>query len=1520
MAVEGSVEIGPPPPGRWTPGPRHTDRSLDGDFTFRGGYVTDAELSWDPRKYDLPAGALDGVDPVVRWTLETVRTAMRDAGCPEGAGDGTGLIMGNLSYPTTGLVRFAEATWLSSVEGLAAPGISGSGGSPNPTNRFMSGLPAALAADALGLQAGSFALDAACASSLYAVKLAGDWLDAGRADVVVAGAVCCSDHLLLHEGFRALTALSRTGQSRPFDRRADGLVPAEGAAFVVLKRLEDALRAGDRVYGVVRGVGLSNDGRGQGLLVPSEEGQVRAIRAAYEQAAIDPSTISYVECHATGTRVGDATELRSMSALFGPSSGIAVGSLKYNLGHLVTVSGVAGLIKVLGAMSEGTLPPMPVEEPIEDLDRLGFRALPSPEEWSGARRAAISAFGFGGNNAHLVLDPPESVTGGDRPDSRFSVGVTSASPSTPGTARERHRPGSGRVAIVGIGARVGQLSDRAAFADAVLGDVPASPSAASSVELPLSGLRFTPVDLEKALGQQTLVFAAALEAVAEVRRIPWDRTTVLVGIEADPDVTRPAVKLRLPEWSAQGGAGPEWLEQAEAGVSSETDSAFVLGAMPNIPANRLNRQLGARGPSFTVSAGEQSGLVAVDLASEWLRRGEVDAVVVGAVDLSVHPVHAEAARHILPEARQVPGDAAVVLVLKRVADAEADGDRVFAILDDEPAYESADAASPDIRAEDSLSLDLREGMTVFTERFGHAFAASGLLHLGAAALCLHHRSLPNGKPWTTERRRQARVIADNTGRGARQCSLSEATSSLRRPERGGPRIQLFAGDGDAEVLASLERGLRAGWGSEACGHADQPEGPSRLVIVAGSDTELSQRAQRARDHVLRGAPPGVGVHYRREPLEGEVAFVYPAAGAAYQGMGRDLLRALPELGDRLTRQVPFPRIAQWIYSDTPRPPNAAEFLWATSALSHLHTDLTRGVLDLQPDAVIGYSSGETNTLFAGGAWTDYATMREEFDEAGIMHRELAGTFDALARQWGGRPAWQMWTVLAAAEEVLSAIGDEPRVHLAIVNTPTECVVAGEEVATRVVCERLGLDRCYPVEYRVVCHVPEANELADVLRRVHTRAVSPTPGVRYYSNATNAAYEPSPEACADAIVGQFVGAIDFNRTIEQAYADGVRTFVEHGPRRTCTRWIREILGDRPHLAVALDRSGHGLDATLDAVASLVAASVPVDHRRLESRLTPFGRSDRASADDEARTLRIPARLPPVELPPLEAVNPRPAILSAPAHSHLATSPLATSSTYEPQGVELGEIMVAPPPVPHPLGQAAVRHLASGPPGRTGTDGGGPAPSAVSSPLAARLQTLSETHRQVISRLAGLHQRYLAARSPGTVGRTTVELENTLTETNPSLPPAPPVQVVTAPAPDPAGHPSPAGHPDPAGHDEAGNQPAQAPANGSRPMARPPTSGARSPSRALGRPVGSPSPEVTSRYTPGGPSRRSSDRNSRSRTGTHARPVCPSPRCSSPTASPGSTPSPSPWVRASSGRRPTSRRTPGTCTTATCRAAS
>jgi acyl transferase domain-containing protein len=263
----------------------------------------------------------------------------------------------------------------------------------------MSGLPAHIAARALELAGDSYALDAACASSLYAIKLACDQLHDRKADLMLAGGVNRADDLIIHIGFCVLQAMSVSGRSRPFHKEADGLVPAEGAGFVALKRLDDAVAAGDTIHGVIRAVGLANDGRGHGLLVPSAEGQALAMRNAYKMSGLKPSDISLLECHATGTMVGDEIEVQSMTGIFDGLTDVPIGTIKSNLGHPITVSGVAGLLKVLGAFKAGIRPKtLHVEEPLESLNHSPFRLLFENEPWNSPspRRAAISNLDLGG--------------------------------------------------------------------------------------------------------------------------------------------------------------------------------------------------------------------------------------------------------------------------------------------------------------------------------------------------------------------------------------------------------------------------------------------------------------------------------------------------------------------------------------------------------------------------------------------------------------------------------------------------------------------------------------------------------------------------------------------------------------------------------------------------------------------------------------------------------------------------------------------------------------------------------------------------------------------------------------------------------------------------------------------------------------------------------------------------------------------------------------------------------------------
>ena len=703
-AREGRDLLSSAPEGRWGVGKDRVLRpspAVDGCWSDRGGYVEGFEGVYDPTGFRMSADELAGLDPLFHWVLHTAREALTPVRNVDTAR--TGAIFGNLSFPSSSMSRYAENVWLGPLaKRFGLPSI-------DARNRFMSGLPAHVLAKALGLGVPSFALDAACASSLYAIKLACDALHDHRADVMLAGAVNRADDLFIHVGFCALSALSKTGQSRPFHDGADGLVPGEGAGFVALKRLEDAVRDGDVIHGVIRGVGLSNDGRGRGMLAPSEDGQVRAMQLAYEMAGIDPRDVQWVECHATGTPVGDATELRSMARVFEGVGSLPIGSLKANLGHLITAAGVGGLIKVLEAMRHGELPPTPnVGARNPALDATPFRVLDRAEPWhaDGVRRAAVSAFGFGGNNAHLLVEAYSPET---------AVGVPSPAPSVP-------------IAIVGIGARVADGGSAKALADALASGTSrvharatGGPAAsATSVEVALTGLRSPPKDLDETLAQQTMMLCAARDAVAGLS-LSSTRTSVLIGAQCDAEVARYGARWRTREWAATSGADLAWQEAAADAFVPVLKSAGVLGTMPNIPANRLNGQLDLGGPSYTVASEELSGIRALEIAVRALATGELDAAIVGATDLSVEPVH-EAAKRTLVGRDVVPGDAAVALVLERLEDARANGHPVLAVI------------VPPREGVPFVPMGVTPAGSTLTALFGDAHAASGLLHVAAGAL------------------------------------------------------------------------------------------------------------------------------------------------------------------------------------------------------------------------------------------------------------------------------------------------------------------------------------------------------------------------------------------------------------------------------------------------------------------------------------------------------------------------------------------------------------------------------------------------------------------------------------------------------------------------------------------------------------------------------------------------------------------------------------------------------------------
>ena len=428
--IDGITEV---PPSRWDPEDYYDPDPQAPDKTYckRGGFIP--EIEFDPLEFGLPPNLLEVTDASQLLGLVVARDAMADAGYGtevEFNRQETGVVLGvaggqklitdlssRLQYPIW--KRVLESSGISPEDTEVIIEKIKLAYAPWNENSFpglLGNVIAGRIANRLDLGGMNSVVDAACASSLAAVKMAISELIEGRAEMMITGGVDTDNSPFTYLCFSKTPAFSPRGTIRPFDASSDGMLIGEGLGMQVLKRLEDAERDGDRIYAVIRGIGSSSDGKFKSIYAPRPSGQSLAVSRAYEDAGVEPQEIGLLEAHGTGTKAGDPSEFEGLQAVFGARNGepqsIAIGSVKSQIGHTKAAAGAAGLIKTALALHYRVLPPtLNVEQPSPALgiEESHFYVNSETRPWfspngKGTRKAGVSAFGFGGTNFHVVLE------------------------------------------------------------------------------------------------------------------------------------------------------------------------------------------------------------------------------------------------------------------------------------------------------------------------------------------------------------------------------------------------------------------------------------------------------------------------------------------------------------------------------------------------------------------------------------------------------------------------------------------------------------------------------------------------------------------------------------------------------------------------------------------------------------------------------------------------------------------------------------------------------------------------------------------------------------------------------------------------------------------------------------------------------------------------------------------------------------------------------------------------------------
>ncbi|RPH50128.1 MAG: type I polyketide synthase [Desulfobacteraceae bacterium] len=1317
------------------------------------------DFKFDPAGIDIDKNILQDIDPLYQFVLHAGREAFSDCVTRSLDRKRTGVALAAIALPTDASSLLSRKIIGQSYRKKFYGDSFVFDGNPLSGKESLSAqvtsLPASILAKGLGLCGGSFTLDAACASSIYAVKLACDELSSYRADAMLAGGVSRPDCLYTQVGFSQLRALSPSGRCAPFDEKADGLVVGEGAGILVLKRLEDAIKDNDIIYCVIKGIGLSND-IGGNLLSPDSEGQVRAMKPAYESAGWNPWDVDLIECHGTGTLAGDTTEIASLVELWGKSgwseAQCSIGSVKSMIGHLLTGAGAAGMIKALLAMKHKILPPSlnfnraNTKSPIHGSP---FRVQTETEKWRKRgkgipRRAAVSAFGFGGINGHLLF---EEWNPGLR--SKNASRILNTAKNIPESAS--YKNSNTPVAIIGMDAFFGRFKSLGEFREAIfngktsIGKRPEgrwmgcddtakrllagkdlSGAFINEIDFDTGDFHIPPLEIPDILLQHLLILTVASGAMKDAglpARDKRPRMGALLGADFDYGATD--FQLRWNFLNQSKGEPDAAIETLRDACSPPLTSSRTLGALGGIIASRIAREFRLGGPSFVVSCDAASGLKALEAGVRLIQDNATDMMLIGAVDLAGDVRNIITSNGLQEYAKDdrifsfdisssgtLPGEGAGAIVIKRLDKAVEDNDRIYAVIkgigkagtgsreDDiqlketyslsfERALSDASLVPSDISyfeahgsgnpAEDRIEIGAIDrfyknspalcAIGSVKPNIGHAGSASGLASLIKAVLCLYHETIPLLLNFTEPNSLPESKIhipaftqfwyRDRISGPRRACTASvtrdgncmhvllegyEYQDTAKTPlkvitERKIPlacrKSGLFIIDGNSgkEILDKLDLlsvSVHAGGSIHECAlkwfNINKPDysGKLALSIAAGDISQLHKWIAEAKKIVETNNCKKMnglgGICYSPEPLgsSDNIAFVFPGSGNHYIGMGRgagiyfpEILRDMDKKTSRLKTQlvpecfVPWRNSWQNGWENDAREKIAANplnMIFGQVIYGGIVSALVRG-FGIKPSAVIGYSLGESAGNFAMNLWPNHEEMLKRMTDNDLFTTELAGPCNSARMAWNIPPEedidWCAAAVNRPAESVRKSIAGFPFARLLIVNTPDECVIGGRKKDVEAVIRKLKCEAVF-LEGVVTVHCNAVNPVAGKYKNLHLFPVTPPAGIRFYSCALGRSFEVTSESAADSILMQATGGFDFAATIEQAYKDGIRIFLEMGPHSSCTRMIDRILGEKPHLAVSASFRGENEYASfIKFLGALASERVPADFGKLYS---------------------------------------------------------------------------------------------------------------------------------------------------------------------------------------------------------------------------------------------------------------------------------------------------------------------------------